>query len=752
MVPRSFCTGLPVPRALLQRNFKVSASYLLNSSRFFTQSHGLLKRGRKKPPFVPSPQQTKVATLSRSQNVVVSARPGSGKTATAEAIIAANPDKRVAVLTYSKRLQLDTYRRLITHDNCEVFTFHGMAGLLFQTVMSNDAKLSEQRARVSQNNELPQWDYAPFDIIVLDEFQDCTELIFWLISCFIVANEQTSGGTCPRLVVLGDERQSIYHFRGADHRYLTLAPELLGPISPYPFVQVPLSESFRLSDQCVRFVNYTFLEGELYIASSKAGPQPIVLRCNPNRSYALAKRISSLIEYYGAENCAVVAPYLRNHKPLKDLINILSEDYKVPIAVPMDDEAPLSDKVIGGKMCVSTIHQFKGSERDLVILFGIDSAFFSHIGRDLPDDRCPNMVFVALTRAKEQLVLVHDERKKLMPFVSVKALYETTQVIDMTRKHRDLQKPDAPGRPLELGLSLPSRIGVRDMVRHIKDESLKSVIESHLCVRKLASPMPEKDHINIPDVVPSNRENRFYESVSDINGVVVVADFELAVTGELKALGLYKGMVDRIPLPLSPLERVAWLCRYACEYEACLSGYKPRNIQMRDSKFDWVGPDDLAHAQMRLEQEVGDSAANLRFEVEVDKEIKVDNQRTQLHGRADIVLVSPSPDCKDDETIETVWEIKFVSELSDEHIIQVCTYGYLLAQRSGALPRIMLYNVRNGEKWEITPRDGQEGLWRMLESVLRLRYTSTGEMEHDEFIDMCTRTTKEVLSLAGSLE
>ncbi|RSL77871.1 hypothetical protein CEP52_017680, partial [Fusarium oligoseptatum] len=105
-----------------------------------------------------------------------------------------------------------------------------------------------------------------------------------------------------------------------------------------------------------------------------------------------------------------------------DVANILSGQYNVPIAVSIDDEVPLDDRVIEGKMCVSTIHQFQGSERGLVTLFGIDSSFFEYFGRHLPDDRCPNEVFVALTRAAEQLVLVHYEEEKLMPFASADAL------------------------------------------------------------------------------------------------------------------------------------------------------------------------------------------------------------------------------------------------------------------------------------------------------------------------------------------
>ena len=57
-------------------------------------------------------------------NVMVSARPGAGKTATAEAVVAANPEVPTAIITYSKRLQLDTQRRLENYGSADVFTFH----------------------------------------------------------------------------------------------------------------------------------------------------------------------------------------------------------------------------------------------------------------------------------------------------------------------------------------------------------------------------------------------------------------------------------------------------------------------------------------------------------------------------------------------------------------------------------------------------------------------------------------------------
>ena len=72
----------------------------------------------------PSLEQQAIVKALRDSNVIVSARPGSGKTATAEAVVAANPDSPTLILTYSKRLQEGTKKKLKGYSNVDVFTFH----------------------------------------------------------------------------------------------------------------------------------------------------------------------------------------------------------------------------------------------------------------------------------------------------------------------------------------------------------------------------------------------------------------------------------------------------------------------------------------------------------------------------------------------------------------------------------------------------------------------------------------------------
>lgn len=682
---------------------------------------------------------------------MVSARPGSGKTAVAEAIIAAYPDLRVAVVTFSSPLNRENIERLCHYTNCKPFTFHGLAGLLFRDIVYNDAILAEHIRRARLYNKLPKWEDDPFDIIILDEFQDCTNHIFWLTNCFIRANNQklTSLGRPPaRLVVLGDERQSIYGYRGADQRYLTLADQLLGPVSPYPFAKIPLSKSFRLPEPSIQFINKTFLGGDPYITGSKPGPKPIVLRCYPYHTSRLSKKIYGLIKAHGAKNSAILSPSIRNSKPLQDLTNKLVEDYRLPIAVPTSDDFSLENLVTNGKVRVSSIHQFKGSERDLVILFGIDESYFKYTGRNIPDDSCPNDIFVALTRAVKQLVVIHDENKKLMPFVSVDELCNTANIVNLTENNSEIASPSAPGRPLQRGFVLPIVIGACDLTRHLLDEPLDQTLRQYTDTKDLSPPSPQSEHIAIKSIVLSNSAKGFYEAVGDLNGLVVTSAFEYHVTGTLSILKDHKPSTGN-KLTMTQQQYISWLCRAACKYDAESSGYRARFIQMKDHAFDWMKPEQLARAQNRLQSELGDLAPNLRFEVKAEQEFRSGDQKTLIRGQADIVAFSASSDSIHNKKPESVWEIKFVSKLSNEHILQACIYAYLLTPPSQEVPRIMLFNLRDGEKLEIVPRQGREGLRRMIESVLRLKYTTRPEMINEEFVEMCARATLQVSKLGS---
>ncbi|KAF2635158.1 P-loop containing nucleoside triphosphate hydrolase protein [Massarina eburnea CBS 473.64] len=709
--------------------------------------------------FTPSAEQQAIVELCRTQNVVVSARPGAGKTATAEAIVAANQDRPIAIITYSKRLQLETASRLEAYPRCDIFTFHGLAGKLFSTTVPNDFVLRSLR----REKTVPVWSREPYDIIILDEMQDCTDDLFWLTCAFISAVTHAAGGKAPRIVVLGDERQAIYAFRGADSRYLSLSPSAMTTLSPYPWSHLTLSKSFRLSYENSAFVNNVFLGGEQYIVGSHAGPKPLYLFGNVFDPLSMTGHLLPLIHRHGPERTAILAPSVLRNPPLIELTNYLSEQHGILIAKPNSDDMPLNDEVLRGKMCVSTYHQFKGNERDLVIVYDVGAGYFKFLARHLPDDTCPNDTFVALTRARKQLVAVHHHSQGPMPFVNVAQLYETANFVNFSHDE-EMSEPEPPGRPPQLGLHLPRMVFASDLPRHAPDDIIDDICIKHLQINQDLPPLPDAQHLNAPDIVLTDPTREHYEAVSDLNGLAVVAAYEHALLGTLTTLGKSKRALLRFPSNVK--EQATWFCREACEYEALVSGYKARKVQMKGHSFDWLGQY-LDAARNRLGAQFPQMPV-LEFEVLLEEKafpvanpLGGEDQVIRVRGQADIVWHEGASSTSREKSkkkkknagvgkIESkdisIWEIKFVSELRPEHAVQACVYAYLWCKehKQKEPPRLMLFNVRDGERREIVPRDGLASLKSVIEETLVAKYSTKETLTTDEFLKKCAKTKAEV--------
>jgi superfamily I DNA/RNA helicase len=220
-------------------------------------------------------------------------------------------------------------------------------------------------------------------------------------------------GRAPQILALGDARQAIFEFQGADARFLDLAPELFSSVSPYDWEACQLSKSFRLSHETTSFINNAILGGEQYIVGAHSGPRPLYVNADPKRKDELLDVLLPFISKYGPDNTAILVPSMKIAY-VRDLSNSLLEKHRILNSPSVSDDTRIDPDIIRGKVAISTYHQFKGSERDLVVIFGADSKYFE-TGRSLPDDRCPNAVFVALTRARKQVSYAYFPRNAQVP-------------------------------------------------------------------------------------------------------------------------------------------------------------------------------------------------------------------------------------------------------------------------------------------------------------------------------------------------
>ena len=86
-----------------------------------------------------------------------------------------------------------------------------------------------------------------YEFIVLDEIQDMTKAHYKYLMKFI-----KDMNIKPVFLIIGDVDQSIFEFKGADSRYLTMCDQLE---FQGEFVKKTLTKTFRLTKHMVSFIN-----------------------------------------------------------------------------------------------------------------------------------------------------------------------------------------------------------------------------------------------------------------------------------------------------------------------------------------------------------------------------------------------------------------------------------------------------------------------------------------------------------------
>ena len=69
---------------------------------------------------------------------------------------------------------------------------------------------------------------------------------------------------------------------------------------------------------------------------------------------------------------------------------------------------------------MTNYHKVKGSEKQLVIVFGFDESYFIFNASETdPTDRITNPMLVGITRASSELILIQDYTHEPLPFIKM---------------------------------------------------------------------------------------------------------------------------------------------------------------------------------------------------------------------------------------------------------------------------------------------------------------------------------------------
>ena len=674
-----------------------------------------------------SNDQKNAITSLRNANVIVDSVAGSGKTTTILEIARMYPKDHILVLTYSARLKDDTRARVLAAGltNMETFGFHSFCHNHYQPCR-NDLSMTQ-----ILDDNMPYLGDSKFSIIVIDEAQDITPILHRLIHKIYadVSIKRTASTMGTRLYVVGDAKQSIYAFKHSDARFLTMADRCFN-LNNYTWARHTLNTSYRITTEMAGFVNNVMKCSESKdkprIVSSKQSTNSVqYLEYNgfnrDDRVSDVVRHVKEAVKAYGAGNIFILSPSLKTSTGIRDSpITILENRLKtcgmgINIFISRG-HGTINERMIRGKLVMTTFHQSKGLERDVVFVLGFDYKYFVYFNDENPK-RCPNILYVAATRAKKKLIVCAGTTTPIAPFVSRSALSAiptlgttnynptTKTLLKQTKYHK---------------ANVPYKQSVTDVLNFSNEIAISK------CIGKIITTIDHTEHKLLIDF-----DMPLDENVADIIGTMIpiwwgykrgqlfpcngisddVSKTRLNSNGykcgrakcRKSDAGCIKGCPNIAKIKIAYLNEqltngkitIAEFTYLTTRYMSWSGGFIHKSLQ--NKKFDWVSQTAMSQCMTNLDK------LNISESAELEYPVSGDVTKHNDVGEIATYPILGFIDCVDFKN-KVVYEFKCVAELTYTHKLQLLIYAYLFElqpEHSGFT--YILFNIRTGEKLELKP-------------------------------------------------
>lgn len=730
-------------------------------------------------------QRVILKNVQDGKNVVVNAVAGSGKSTTILSIAKYMPHKKFVQITYNSMLRKEFREKIVAQNikNVEVHTYHSLANRYFLSSAYTDIHLRQ----IIRNNMSPIQELPSCDIVVLDEVQDCSLLYYQFVIYFIKMLCKTD----IQILLLGDNKQKIYEFKGADCRFLTHAKEIwsgFSKLSSQEFVNCSLGTSYRITHQIADFINNVML-GERFIEACKSGEHVMYIRnSRSNNEKIIVYTIKTLLDGgVKPSDIFILGASVRGiNSNIRRIENALVNS-NIPCHVPMLETREIDERVVNGKVVFSTFHSCKGRQRKHVFVVGFDQSYFSTYARNIDSTKCPNTLYVATTRAIDNLYLLeidqyatdrpleflkmtHHEMKE-QEYINFKGIprsifYEKTAQIDPSNVEM------APTRyitPTELIKFIPesviekiSPLLERIFIKEIIDCG-SAIDECGNCIKILPS------EIDIPATIQTG--NGSYEDVSELNGIsipiiyfdyikskfknVIPPDDKMDMDDNILYKLIYNivsDMKDYEHLYLKKLfQELNPVCENASDYLYMANLYLAfqerlyfKIKQISKYEYNWLDDDIMSQCKERLDNIVGLDCKNQCPEIEKT----IINYKMEFeHTRIDEILAKAYGttekfrfDARVDLITENViWELKCVSSITTEYLLQTVIYAWICRNIHGNSSLnnkiVKIFNIRTCELLQINATNDE--LTEIMVELLNGKFKENPIINDKEFIKNC---------------
>ena len=255
-----------------------------------------------------------------------------------------------------------------------------------------------------------------FGYFFFDEFQDANELQYQILCQF-----ERAGVV---VVVIGDDSQNIYSFRGSNIKYIIDFKKNF----PSTAVHI-LSNNYRSTPQIIAVANESISNNRIQIQKKMIPNAPAVMQADgtpmlPHVIYhknldeeckfvcaMIHTKLRGLVVGHRLHEIAILS---RNNMPLKMMETFLCKSGLNNMYVDIDDKTYIRNMARKNKIVLCTVHGAKGLEWDHVFIIGCSDKYFPMDKRanSVVEDR--RLFYVAVTRAKKSLFIHYSGQERVI--------------------------------------------------------------------------------------------------------------------------------------------------------------------------------------------------------------------------------------------------------------------------------------------------------------------------------------------------
>jgi hypothetical protein len=748
-------------------------------------------------------QRIILKNVQNGKNVTVNAVAGSGKSTTILSIAKYMPHKKFVQITYNSMLRKEFREKITSQNikNVEVHTYHSLANRYFLSTAHTDIHLRQiMRNNLPPIHELPSCDIVVLDevqdcsllyyqfVIFFIKTMCKTDIQLLLLGDYMQKIYEFKGADCRFLTQASDIWSGFSKLSSPEFINCSLGTSYRITHQIADFINNVMIGEDRIN---------ACKSGEpvMYIRNSRANIEKVVVYTikkllgegvKPNDIFILGASVRGVNSNIRRIENSLVESDIPCHVPMLETREI--------------DERVINGKVVFSTFHACKGRQRKhvfvvGFDQSYFSTYArnIDSTKCPNT-LYVAATRAMECLYLletdqyATDRPLEFLKMTHHEMKE-QDYITFKGnprsiFYESTQ------SAKDMGKAvNAPTRyitPTELIKFIPESV-IENVTRLLEKIFVKETIDCGSVVDEFGNTiLNEPQDIDIPATIQTN--NGSYEDVSELTGIVIpIVYFDYIKTlwrnvsvnmdeieppeGENSAMPvkipdyimddniLYKliyvivnEMKDYEHLYLKKMfHELNPLCRTTSDYLYMANLYIAfqerlyfKIKQISRDEYNWLDEDIVNQCKDRLDIVVGVDCKKQLPEIEktvvhhnMDFEhTKIDEILASAYGVKEKFRFSARVDLVTDNT---VWELKCVSSLTTEHLIQTVIYAWICRNLQGdsslKQKSVKIFNIKTGELLRVEATDDE--LTEIMVELLKGKYQEREVINDTEFVDKC---------------